>query len=124
MEKYGVPNATQNPEIMEKVHKTNIERYGFKVARMNEDINKKLEQTNIERYGAPCIFSMDGFRDKVKENMAEKYGSLEAFYAYVYDCAIEGLAKHRKNGGKTEIEQLTYEYLVDVFGNHFDLLFF
>ena len=48
--------SKQNPEIMEKVYKTNIERYGFKVARMNEDINKKLEQTNIERYGAPCVF--------------------------------------------------------------------
>ena len=48
--------------------------------------------------------------------MTEKFGSLEAFYAYVYDCVIKGLAKHHKNGGKTEIEQLTYEYLVDIFG--------
>lgn len=93
MEKYGVPYATQNPQIMEK-----------------------LRETNTERYGAPYILQMDGFKDKTKENMTEKFGSLEAFYAYVYDCAIKSLAKHRKNGGKTEIEQLTYEYLVDIFG--------
>lgn len=59
-ERYG---SFANLVIVEKRKKTNLERYGVENPMQSPEIRKKAEATNLERYGYKYNLKRDGFND-------------------------------------------------------------
>lgn len=74
MEKYGVLNASQNKELLEKQKQTIINRYGVENISQSEEIQAKKRATNKERYGNEQFLGSEIGREKIKQGMLEKYG--------------------------------------------------
>jgi len=73
-ERYGVPNALQNPELLAKAQQTTLDHYGVKHAAQASEVKDKMKQTCLDRYGAESPFQMDDFWEKTKRTCMEKYG--------------------------------------------------
>jgi hypothetical protein len=85
-------NPMKNKENVEKIKKTNIEKYGVSnamntkeaIEKRNEKMfgtkeaidarNQKTKETNIKKYGADHIMKTKEGKNKVKTKMQEKYG--------------------------------------------------
>lgn len=74
LEKYGVENAFQIPEIKEKIKQTNIEKYGFPYSKMSEKVKETERYNNLEKYGFESILQIPEIREKIKQTNIEKYG--------------------------------------------------
>ena len=89
LEKYGVENPFQIPDVIEKIQyknslnkdkiytkvkQTNIEKYGVENVFQSEDIKEIIKQTNIEKYGSEHIMQVKEFQDKSKKTKLERYG--------------------------------------------------
>lgn len=91
LERYGVTNTYQIPEIAVKAQK---------VWKENEvEIRKKMQQTSLERYGDPNYHN----EEKIKQTRLKKYG-IENFFqnkeihkkALIKACSKEALDKKRQ----------------------------
>lgn len=54
LQKYGVENATQNPEIREKINKTFLEKFGG-IFLQSEEIKNKRKNTMLQKYGIKSV---------------------------------------------------------------------
>ena len=74
MEKYGVKNPKQVPEINEKIKATNIQRYGSENVFASEVIKDRIKDTCIERYGTNHVMKNAEIAQRVKDTNLERYG--------------------------------------------------
>lgn len=74
MEKYGYPNATQVPEIKEKIRITNLQRYGSNSPSGNEEVRKKQIETLMKNYGVENPSLSKELQEKRKKTFIEKFG--------------------------------------------------
>lgn len=88
LDKYGVVNVSQVPEIKEKakasnalhkdetmakIHKTMIERYGAAIPRQVPELREKIDRTMVERYGVVNPSHSKVIREKIsKVNSSEE----------------------------------------------------
>jgi hypothetical protein len=73
MERFGVENVAELPEVLDKRKKTNIKRYGTVAPAGNADVRDKIKQTKIERYGTDKW--TDEQRQSKEDTMIERYGA-------------------------------------------------
>lgn len=73
-EKYGYENATQVPEIKEKIRKTNQERYGSNSPAGNAEVREKQKKTLMEHYGVENPSLSKEIQDKRTQTFIENYG--------------------------------------------------
>lgn len=74
MEKYGVKNPKQVPEINEKIKVTNQQRYGSENAFASDIIKDRIKDTLIERYGTDNPMKNVEVVQKVKNTNLDRYG--------------------------------------------------
>lgn len=78
IEKYGVDNIFKSPEIIEKIHETNIERYGAPSFLMSVEGKNKRKKTCMEKYGVDHHWKVPEIRQqafqKTQETNLERYG--------------------------------------------------
>jgi hypothetical protein len=74
MEKYGVKNISQVPDVKEKIKKTNLEKYGSETYMSSTDSKSKREKTCLERYGFESFTKSKEYTEKTKKTNLEKYG--------------------------------------------------
>lgn len=75
LEKYGYENATQVPEIKEKIRKTNQERYGSNSPAGNAEVRKKQKETLMKNYGVENPSLSKEIKDKRKQTFIERFGA-------------------------------------------------
>ena len=83
LEKYGVENPQQHPEIKNKVKTTNLERYGTECAMTSPEIHAKTVATNLERYGVENVFASPIIKAQIAATNLERYGATNASQAPV-----------------------------------------
>lgn len=83
LEKYGVEEILQLPQIHEKSKQTKINKY--KNATYNNQ--EKSKQTCLEKYGVNYSFQSDNNKEKAKQTCIEKYG-------------VDNISKSEKNKQK------------------------
>lgn len=74
-ERYGVPYALQNSELLKKAQQTTFDHYGVKHSMQSPVVVQKVTQTCMDRYGVPTPFLIEGFADKSRETILQKYGT-------------------------------------------------
>lgn len=74
IERYGVKNSMQSPEVKEKVKQTWIEKYGVDNPNKSKEIQEKSRKTCMERYGVDHISKTDAVKNKIKKTNLERYG--------------------------------------------------
>lgn len=98
MDKYGVKNIAQVPDVKLKIKKTNIEKFGsehyfgsdegkiknkeifldkFGVDNplKSDDVKNKIKKTNLERWGVEWALQNEEIREKIKQTSLENWGS-------------------------------------------------
>jgi hypothetical protein len=98
IEKYGVRNIAQVPEVKSKIKKTNLERFGSehyfgsdecKIKNKeifldklgvdnplkSDDIKNKIKKTNLERWGVEWTLQNDQIRERIKKTNLENWGT-------------------------------------------------
>lgn len=74
LKKYGYRNATQIPEIKEKIRKTNQEKYGSNSPAGNAEVRKKQKETLMKNYGVENPSLSKEIQDKRKNTFIERFG--------------------------------------------------
>ena len=72
--KYGVDNPMKNDIIKEKNKKTCLKKYGYTTASQNEKIKQKMLKTNLLKWGSTCTLHSTKLKDKIKQIFIQKYG--------------------------------------------------
>lgn len=75
MERYGVVNPGQMPEVLEKRKKTNLKKFGTEYANQSDQIKQKTRETNLKKYGVTCTLQADCIKEKTKETLVRRYGA-------------------------------------------------
>lgn len=73
-QKYGVNNAAQVEEFVNKKIATNIARYGCENPYQNKDVQKKMRRTMVERYGVMYSMQNADIFEKSKQTCLQNYG--------------------------------------------------
>lgn len=79
LERFGGQPA-QNPAVLEKMKKTNLERYGTEFIVQMDDYHDKVKKTNLEKYGVEYGLMDPEIRAKGMKTMEEKYGEGNTHY--------------------------------------------
>ena len=106
LERYGVENVGQNPEIKQKIQKTFLDKYGETSALKNSEVRAKIEQTCMEKYGVTSIGLAEEVKKKREQTCMEKYGAKYSLGSQeVKDKAKETLLDKYgvDNAGKSKI---------------------
>jgi hypothetical protein len=74
IERYGVINVSQSPEIQEKIKSNCLERYGVEHHWMLEEVKERRKETWLQKYGVDNPFAADEVKEKLKETWQENYG--------------------------------------------------
>lgn len=74
IEKYGYGYAMQNPEMKNKIQKTNIEKYGSVSPAGNSKVREKQKETLVRKYGVENPVYSKEIQEKMKKTFLEKYG--------------------------------------------------
>jgi hypothetical protein len=74
LQRYGVENAAQSPEIQAKRRRTLRERYGVDHSFQAPEIQEKRRRTMLERHGVPECAQSPAIQEKSKQTMRERYG--------------------------------------------------
>ena len=72
--KYGVKNALQNKELLNKAKTTIFEHYGVTSPAKNDMVKKKMAETNIKKYGYVAPACSQEVLEKIKLTNSLKYG--------------------------------------------------
>ena len=75
IERYGVDNPNKIPEAKEKIKKTNISKYGVDNPMKSKAYKEKLKKTNLEKYGVEWAIQKKETREKIKKTINERYGT-------------------------------------------------
>jgi hypothetical protein len=75
LDKHGVKNPSQHPEIRKQIEETCIERYGFPVSTQNKNVQEKFKQTCIEKYGFSTPFLHPEIKEQIRQTNLIKYGT-------------------------------------------------
>lgn len=86
LQKYGVENPFQSPEIKQKIEKTNLKRYGVKnyaqtdnwrayakTLKHSDDTKLKIKSTNQSRYGANSFTASDLGKQLIRQKNIQRY---------------------------------------------------
>lgn len=74
LKNYGVLHPAQSNEVVQKMHKVNLERYG--VANGHGDAQKEqIRQGNLEKYGVSSVFKAPEVIEKSNKTKQERYDS-------------------------------------------------
>jgi very-short-patch-repair endonuclease len=63
-----------NPNIYEKIRKTNISKYGYESPLSSKEIQNKIQKTNLKKYGKKHFTETKYFIEKSRETCLKKYG--------------------------------------------------
>ena len=74
MERYGVENPKQLPEIQEKFKKTMLDRYGVEHPSQSEEVKAKKKETTMKHYGVENPFQSEVVKEKIKDVLMETLG--------------------------------------------------
>ena len=96
--RYGVKNALQNEEILNKVKGTILEHYGVSSPAKSDIVKEKTKETNIKKYGYTAPACSNEILEKIKKTNQLKYGA---------DCYFKSQAykRLRKNNQKKWVEK-------------------
>ena len=72
----SVKCSKNDPKMIEKVRRTNIERYGVDNPFKSKEIQEKIKRTNIKRYGVDNPMKNDKIKQRLISNMTDKYGGI------------------------------------------------
>lgn len=90
MEKYGVSNIAQVPEVKSKISETNLEKYGSESYFGTSDAKEKSKKTILEKYGTDNYTKTEKYIEKVKKTNLEKWGT--EWYLSTNDKKIKSAA--------------------------------
>ena len=62
IEKYGVENPSQDPEVKEKIKNTFLENYGVEHPMKVKDIEQKVTKTILKKYGVNRVAKLESIR--------------------------------------------------------------
>ncbi len=88
LERYGVANAFQNPEVKEKQINTIMLRYGVTNVFEHQDIQNKAKQAREQLYGDSIPLRVPSIREKFTNTMKEKYGNAHYWSSHISDEAF------------------------------------
>lgn len=74
MERYGVTNVFQSPEVKAKSKNTSMNRYGVEYATHTAAAKEKRRQTCLDRYGVEHPSQLPEIAEKVRKTNLERYG--------------------------------------------------
>lgn len=74
LERYGVKDAANTADALEKRKRTNLERYGCEDAGNRPEAKEKRAKTNIERYGVENVGASATAKEKRTATMIRRYG--------------------------------------------------
>jgi len=74
IQKYGVKNPKQVPEIRERITATMVERYGSENPYSSDLIKERIKDTLIDRYGFDHPMKIESVVNKIKDTNIERYG--------------------------------------------------
>lgn len=74
IERYGVPNAMQNPEITERCFASIEAKYGTRGAISIPEIQNKIREHNLAKYGVEWITQSENVKDTIRKNNMSVYG--------------------------------------------------
>jgi hypothetical protein len=113
LERHGVENAQQVPEIRAQTRETNMERYGVEETLAAPEIRERIRETCQETYGGPAPSCSPEVQAKTRETNLERYGvpwtcmnpevrrkqveTMEARYGGHFFASGEGREKIRKS---------------------------
>jgi len=75
IEKYGVSNISQVPQVKEKIKKTCLEKYGSENYISSQDRIEKSKSFFLENYGVDNYTKTEEYIQKVKESNLKKWGT-------------------------------------------------
>lgn len=103
LQKYGVENVSQNPEIREKVKETTQEHYGVDCVFQSSEIKDKIKETNLENLGVEYPMMSEEIQEKSKQTCQEKYGV--EYYSQTDDFKKKSQSTFLKNYGVSNPQQ-------------------
>lgn len=71
---HGYTNNFQNPDVIAKIKKHNIEKYGTACPANNKKIRAEIQLNNLEKYGTKYYSSTQECKEKVKATNIRKFG--------------------------------------------------
>lgn len=74
LEKYGVKNAQQVPEIRARTLVTNVVRHGAQFPFQSPEIYRRMEASNVQKYGVKNPMQREDVRAKGRQTCIERYG--------------------------------------------------
>lgn len=75
IDKYGVDNPGQSPEVRAKFKQTCLERYGVDSPSKVDAFKQKSKNTCLEKYGVEYSFQSKEMKDKAKVTCLDRYGT-------------------------------------------------
>lgn len=134
LNKHGVINAGQIPEIKDKIKATSLERYGVASVLSSSAIKEKIEHTNINKYGAANVFASKEIQDRIKDIIHNKYGVDHISQHHETYKKMMQNRKTKNTGYISSVEKkfaefltnrgFSFKYDYDVNGKHFDFAVF
>jgi DNA-directed RNA polymerase subunit RPC12/RpoP len=74
LEKYGVENPAQHPDVKQKIKDTNLARYGVEYALVAESVKDKRKQTCLEKFGVDHNWKTESGQQKRKSTILTRWG--------------------------------------------------
>lgn len=82
LNKYGVLNALQNKDILNKMYKSNISKYGTPYTAQLPDVIEKSKQTFLKKYGVNHALELPEFKQKMKNTTYQNNIKKKRFIEY------------------------------------------
>lgn len=100
MDRYGVVNVFQDPDVKLKSKETSIEKYGVEYPCQTTEVQNKIKQTCLDRYGVEHSAQSPEVIAKIRQTCLERYG-----FEYVGQCD-----EHKKKSRQTCMDKYGVEY--------------
>lgn len=75
VDRYGVPNVSQNENIKGQKKQTNRTRYGGNAPISSKKVKQQMDNTNIQRYGTTTIATLPKVKQKRAQTLQNRYGA-------------------------------------------------
>lgn len=75
LEKYGVENVFQSPEIKEQIRNYYLEKFGVRHNMQIEECKRKAKETCLKNFGVECVLTTPEVRQSAIQTHIEKYGA-------------------------------------------------
>lgn len=74
LKNFGVLHPAQNKDVVQKMHKVNLERYGVANGH-GESQKEQIRQSNLAKYGVEHAFQASEIKEKSSQTKLERYGT-------------------------------------------------